>query len=531
VADLLALCDALLLPQDDLALACMLTSPIGGLSDDSLMELAMRREGSLWDALRTRAAERAEWRAAAAMFARLLARVDYASPHALLAEALGPLGARARLFARLGPEAAEPVDELLQAALTDAGTHPPSLQGFLHRLRGAASEVKREAEGAGSLVRVMTVHGAKGLQAPLVILPDTTSLPPDDGPLAWGFDETAGVALPVWSPRRELRCAAASALRDAAAARRAEEQNRLLYVALTRAEDRLVVCGWEGARKPSPACWYEQVKAGFAALGAAATPLGLVQPWPGDVLVHASSQTRPPQAALAGMAAPPAAPLPHWTGAAPSWRPTPPRAEPSRPEPLAPSRPLDAEMGKVPAAASPLAARDAVANRFARGKLIHALLQHLPALPEGEREAAAARWLARPGHDLDAEEAAGIAAEAVAVLAHPALAGLFGPDGRAEAPLTGVVNGVVVGGLVDRLAVLPDRVLVADYKTNRAPPARVEDVPVLYLRQLAAYRAVLRAVFPGRAVTCALVWTAGPDVMPLPDALLDGHAPGARAAA
>jgi ATP-dependent helicase/nuclease subunit A len=531
VADLLALCDALLLPQDDLALACILTSPIGGLSDDSLMELAMRREGSLWDALRARAAERAEWRAAEAMFARLLARVDYASPHALLAEALGPLGARARLFARLGPEAAEPVDELLQAALTDARAHPPSLQGFLHRLRGAASEVKREAEGAGSLVRVMTVHGAKGLQAPLVILPDTTSLPPDDGPLAWGFDETTGVALPVWSPRRELRCAAASSLRERAAARRAKEQNRLLYVALTRAEDRLVVCGWESARKPSEACWYEQVRAGFAALGTEAAPLALAQAWPGEVLVHASPQTRPPQATPAGISAAPPAPLPRWAGAAPAWLPTPPRPEPSRPEPLAPSRPLDAEMGKVPAAASPLAARDAVANRFVRGKLIHALLQHLPALPEGERAGAAERWLARPGHDLDASEAASVAAEALAVLDHPALAGLFGPNGRAEAPLTGVVDGVVVGGLVDRLAVLPDRVLVADYKTNRAPPARVEDVPVLYLRQLAAYRAVLRAIFPDRAVICALIWTAGPDVMPLPDVLLDGHAPGARKAA
>jgi len=115
----------------------------------------------------------------------------------------------------------------------------------------------------------------------------------------------------------------------------------------------------------------------------------------------------------------------------------------------------------------------------------------------------------------------------MAVLEHPELAPLFGPLGRAEVPLTGLVGGTVVGGLVDRLAVLPDRVLLADYKTNRAPPARAEDVPVLYLRQMAAYRDVLRGALPGRAVRCALVWTATAQVMPLPDSLLDRHAPGA----
>ena len=230
VADLLALCDTLLLPEDDLQLACVLTSPLGGLSDDSLMELAATRKGSLWEALRRRAPERGDWQAAHDFIAALLGRVDYASPHALLAEALGPLGGRARLFARLGPEAAEPVDELLNAALTYVRTHPPALQGFVHWLRQSGAEVKREAEGAGASVRIMTVHGAKGLQAPLVILPDTTALPPDDGPLMWAEDVETGLEIPVWSPRKELRCAAL--LRncvEAALIRSAEEHNRLLW--------------------------------------------------------------------------------------------------------------------------------------------------------------------------------------------------------------------------------------------------------------------------------------------------------------
>ena len=139
--------------------------------------------------------------------------------------------------------------------------------------------------------------------------------------------------------------------------------------------------------------------------------------------------------------------------------------------------------------------------------------------------------LRRPGIGLSAPESDALAAEVLAVLEHPDLAPLFGPEGRAEVPLTGVIAGSVIGGLVDRLAVLPDRVLIADYKTNREPPARAEEVPVLYLRQMAAYRAVLHALHPDRPVVCALVWTTGARIMPLPSALLDRHAPGAPDAA
>ncbi len=530
VADLLALCDALLLPEDDLQFACMLTSPVCGLSDDSLMALATQRPGSLWAALRQRAAEREDWRAAHDLFATLLARVDYAAPHALLSEALGPLGARARLFARLGPEAAEPVDELLGAALRYAQLHPPGLQGFVHWLRQSASEVKREAEGAGDSVRIMTVHGAKGLQAPVVVLPDTTAMPPDDGGLFWAADPATGTEIPLWSPRRELRCAAIDRLRAAAESRRAEEYNRLLYVALTRAEDRLVVCGWE-PRGLDPACWYELVRLGFTAIATESRAFDAVPAaWDGAMLCHASAQTAD-AATPAALVAEAVAPLPAWAGAAPDWRPMAPPEEPLLPTRLAPSRPEDAALGSVPAADSPLAGRDAVGSRFQRGQVVHALLQHLPALPPAGRAAAARRFLARPGSAVPAAEAEALAATVLGVLDHPDLAPLFGPESRAEVPLAGVVAGRVVGGLVDRLAVLEGRVLIVDYKTNRRPPASAEAVPVLYLRQMAAYRAVLREIFPGRTVECALVWTAELRVMPLPESVLDRHVPGSAAAA
>jgi ATP-dependent helicase/nuclease subunit A len=523
VQDLMALADALLLPSDDLTLACLLTSPLGGLTDEELSEISIDRPGSLWDALRARAGERRSWRRAVDFFTQLLGRVDYVSPYALFAEALGPLGGRARLFARLGPEAAEPVDELLNAALTYASRHPPSLQGFLHWLRRSGAEVKREAEAAGNLVRIMTVHGAKGLQAPLVIVPDTSALPKDDASIVWADDTVTGRPVPLWAPRKEFRCNALDQMRATERRRQIEEHNRLLYVALTRAEDRLLICGWRGAREPKDECWHSMVRRGFEAATAEREPFG---PWSGDVLRLRAPQILPADLPTESGRVSNAGELPAWIGSAPDWAPAPPPPEPLRPVPLAPSRPEGVELGSAPPADSPLAERDAGGNRFRRGQLIHSLLQHLPAVPVEIRRHAAVRFLDKPGHRLPTGEAERIADEVLAVMAHPDLAPLFGPDSRAEVPLTGVVGDKIIGGLVDRLAVLPDQVLVADFKTNRKPPVLLKDTPVMYLRQMASYRAVLRAIFPGRAVRCALIWTREARVTILPDESLDQHEPG-----
>jgi len=512
VQDILALCRALLLPSDDLAFAEFLTSPLGGLSDDDLLQLAPAREGSLWGALRRRAEEVPAWARAARMFGTLLGRVDFASPYGLLAETLGVLGGRARLYARLGPEAAEPVDELLAAALHYAALHPPSLQGFLHWLDQAGSEVKRQAEAAGGTVRIMTVHGAKGLEAPVVILPDTTALPPPDRGLCWTRDPDSGADLPLWTPQKDLRCQAALTLHDQAEVARLEEYHRLLYVALTRARDHVLVCGW-ATHQQSDGTWYQLVERGMQRLAPVARPFAA---WPGDALTHACPQTensdKPPETA-----AETAAPVPDWAGTAPLWTALPPPPEPPRPRPLAPSRPEGIEFGPVPPARSPLA--QAGGRGFSRGLAVHALLQHLPSLaPQDRAEAARAYSAGMEGGEL-------LAGQALSVLADPACAALFGPGSRAEQPVAGVIEGQVITGQVDRLAVLPDAVLVADYKTSRAPPSSPDSVPVMYLRQMAAYRAVLRRIFTGRPVRCLLIWTDGPSVMSLPDALLDRHAP------
>jgi ATP-dependent helicase/nuclease subunit A len=517
VQDLLALCDTLLLPQDDLALACVLTSPLGGLTDDSLMALAAERKIRLWDALRTRAHERPDWQTACDFLTALFAQVDYATPHSLLAQALGPLGARARLFARLGAEAAEPIDELLSAALTFEASHPPSLQTFVHWLRQSAAEVKREASAAGGAVRIMTVHGAKGLQAPVVILPDTTSLPKQETGLLWAQDPITKLDLPLWAPRAELTGPVAKAARDAQRAQAMEEFNRLLYVALTRAEDRLLVCGW-APKSLATESWYSLVEQALRSLSPEEHPF---DSWDGTVLRITSPQLAPAVTAPSLAIAAQPAPLPAWAGAAPLWQAASPPDEPARPRPLAPSRPEGIELGPTPPAASPLLGGTARGIGLKHGQLVHSLLQHLPAILPSERAATARRYAARDaGPHTDR-----LVGQVLAILDHPAMAPLFGPTSRAEVPLSGVIGHHVIGGLIDRLVILPDRILLADFKTNRLPPETPAQVPVRYLRQLAAYRAILEHIHPDRPVSCLLVWTQTGQVMPLPADLLAPHVP------
>ncbi len=530
VLDVLALADVLLLPEDDLALAALLKSPLIGLDEQELFDLAYPRTGGLWAALASHRGGASRLGQVADWIATLMARADYGTPHSLIADVLGapgpfdPRSGRERMLARLGPDAADPLDELLNAALEHERGHPPSLQGFLHWLRQGAAEVKREAEGAGNAVRIMTVHGAKGLQAPIVILPDTTGEPPDRAPLRWLLD-SAG-ALPVWAPRQEGF--AAPALTDQRGAdrdREAREQHRLLYVALTRAEDRLLICGWQGKKSVPEGCWYRLIEQGFSRLAGtaaeafdptsfSAAPDGFT---PGEVMYRFATEQIGAVRDDAASAAPPARdPLPDWA---------------RRPAPSEDSGVGIAPSGLPGEAETPSArpghASDPLGRRFRRGQLVHALLQHLPNHPPSHWPDTARRFLARRGGSLGPEEQAEALEEVLRLLAEPALAEALGPDSLAEAPLAGRIGGRLIAGQVDRLLVRHNRVMVLDYKTNRPPPAGLDEIPAIYLRQMAAYRAVLLATFPGRAVECALVWTYGARLMPLPDGLLDRHAPGA----
>jgi len=507
VEDLIALGNFLLLPEDELTLATVLKSPLFDWDDDLLYALARPRTGNLWSALRDRAGERAEFAAAAEGLSALLARADFVPPYELYAELLGARGGRRAMLRRLGPDAADPIDEFLAAAIAYERIHGPSLQGFLAWIAAGDAQVKRDLDQRGrDEVRIMTVHGAKGLQAPIVILPDTLQAPKKLPKILWTED-----GLPLWSGR-DGGAPAYDRARQAAEDRRDEEYRRLLYVALTRAEDRLYVCGWNTHQKAPERNWYALVEAGLGACAGVTRPaiaFDGADGWSGLGLRLEGEQSAVPVVTEPGAAAArPEFPEPKWLRALPPAEPTPPR-------PLAPSRPALAD----PPARSPLGVGDR--DIFQRGRLVHRLLQSLPELPPPAREAAGRRYLGLAVHGLSAIEQESILDETLAITESRAFAALFGADSRAEVPVVAVLGDRAISGQIDRLVVLPDQVLIVDYKSLRPSPRDPASVPPAYLHQLAAYRAAIAAIYPDRPVEAALLWTDGPVLMPVPAPLLD----------
>jgi ATP-dependent helicase/nuclease subunit A len=498
VQDCLALMQVALDPADDLSLACVLKGPWCDLTDDDndLFPLAYDRGGArLLDRLVGATDEK--YAPARAFVQELVARRD-ADPFAFLSWALetphgGGLSGWARVFARLGPESRDPLEELLQRALKPARHVAATLQRFLYDIELDAQQVKRELEAETGAIRVMTVHGAKGLEAPIVILPDSTGDvgdAPDHGLL---FDEEDGPFVSFSAKGDDAPCAAA---RAAHKQRMLGEHWRLLYVAMTRARDRLIVCGpqWRSGEAPEVS-WRAAAAEALERLGAAKieTPFG-------EGLRF--GEIRYADTAVADKQAPPT--LPDWARtSAPGG---------VRIEIAAPSR-----LHRVdPALFSP---RGEGQKRFRRGRLIHGLLERLPDVAPEKREIAARAWLKRQG--VEENEADAFAREALAVIADPRFAMVFAPSSRAEAPIIGEAAGRAVRGVVDRLAVDDKRVIVLDFKTDRPAPADAAAAPDAYVLQLALYREVLRQIFPGKAVTCALLWTEKPHLMELPEARLD----------
>ncbi len=511
VQDMVALGHFLLLPEDDLTLATILKGPLFGIDEEALFHLAYKRQGTLWGELRRRAGDHPALGRAFAELSELMGRADFAPPYELFAEVLGARRGRFAMLGRLGAEAADPIEEFLSIALAYEQGHVPSLEGFLHWLETGEAEVKRDLDQRGrDEVRILTVHGSKGLQAPIVFLPDTMQTPIQMPRLFWTED-----GMPLWHSGGDRLAPALGQARAAISTRRDEEYRRLLYVALTRAEDRLYVCGWRG-RKAAPAgCWYNLVAGGLAPIAEKITfDLGEgADGWRGEGFRLSSTQAAKPKLDdRAARITEEEIPLP-------AWATSPPGSEPAPPRPLAPSRPTTAE----PAARSPLGADQG--QGFRRGLLVHRLLQSLPELPQPLRAEAARRFLARPIHELEEEEQADLLRETLAVLEHPEFSTIFGPQSRAEVPVVGLVGAHAISGQIDRLVVTDRSILIVDYKTLRPPPLTEEEVPAAYLTQLSAYRAALAQIYPDHEVRCALLWTDGPRLMPISPARLAGVSP------
>ncbi len=516
--DLLALAEAALLPTNDLVLATVLKGPLFGIDEETLFALAHDRGGrSLFSRLAEAARQCPDLAGILAALREISAAAERGPPFEFYMHVLSVMGGRQKIVARLGADAEDPIDEFLSLSLDYERRHPPSLQGFVAWFRAASTEVKRDLERAGrDEVRVMTVHGAKGLEAPIVILADTMERPFDRNPLFWP-ETPDGDRLLIWRPRRDDEDPTSERL-GADARRRAEEEYwRLLYVAMTRSQDRLHVAGYRDGDNIPDDCWYRVVERALDRIpDVEESEMTLraagITGWTGRSLRLSSPQTEPPDRVETAIGRRTVVdPLPGW-----ARRPAP--VETPRAAALAPSH-----LGAAGDRPAPTA--DGGNEGADRGRIVHELLRALPDVDARAREDAAWLFLGRPSLGLDMRTREELAAEALGVLSAPQTARFFAPRSRGEVPIAGLVGGQRYSGRVDRLVVDETTIDVLDFKTERRPPKRVEDTPSGHLRQLAVYRALLRRIYPGRTVRSLLVWTAIRRVDAIPDALLDAHAP------
>lgn len=512
VQDLMAALRFASQPEDDLNLAALLVSPLIGWTQEDLLARAVPRRGGLWRHLRSDPAMPAD---ALTALQGILAQADFVTPYRMLEHILsGPMRGRYRLVERLGAAVRDSIEELLNAALAYEQGEQPSLQGFIHWFDSEEGDIKREQDGQGDAVRLLTVHGAKGLQAPLVILADACADPDQAGrrgvlEVPLGED----MKLPMVPPRRSERWGLIETAANARDELERQEHWRLLYVAMTRAEERLFVTGALGPRARGAV----PEQSWFAAAERAMTGLGALwnedAHW-GGVLRWRGSETH--GAKVAGASKPPK-PVP--AGTPPGWaaRPAPDEARP--PRPLAPTVRLEDELPYPPP--SP-----AMREAALRGNLLHSLFERLPDVARAGRREAAHAWLAAQGGVADAARRDEMIDLALSIIEDPAHADLFGPDALAEAPVAAVVGDEVVTGVIDRLVVGEHLVRLVDFKTGRRVPASDAELPTAHIRQMAAYVAALEAIFPGRRIEAALLYTAGPALWTLSDALLRPHKPG-----
>jgi len=528
VRDMIALGRHVLQPEDDLSLAALLKSPVFGMSEDGLFALAAgRARTSLNEALRRRAATDLDCAEASRMLDRWPNEAAFRRPFEFYSGVLGRDGIRARMIGRLGQEAGDILDEFLNFALAQEQTGLPGLETFLATLESAAPEIKREMDQRRDEVRIMTVHAAKGLEAPVVFLVDVGSQPfshqhlPRLVPLAPEGELFPAKAY-LWRAPGETPNAFMRGLEADIGARADDEYRRLLYVGMTRAEDRLIVCGFHGSRPPAQAAWHALVG---NALANDPECVSFGHPIVGDVLrfriggarakveeKEVETGDRPPdippfpESLLSPLPPTRALPRPLAPSGASSLI-----VEPDQPVILGRSPVLDPETEPVFA--------------IERGNAIHKLLQMLPDIAEEGREVAAGRYLGRAASHWTEEERQRALRSVLEIVGAPDFQPLFSPGSRPEVALMGRIDlrgeTRAVSGKIDRLAVTEREVLIVDYKTNRPAPLAFEAVPPHYVTQLALYRSLLQPIYPGRTVSAALLFTEAPRLIAVPADAMD----------
>ena len=509
VMDLIAIGDFVLLPHDDLNLATLLKSPFIGLDDNDLFALSHTRPKgtSLWVTLKDRVGLSPKYKEAYDYLSKILKRADFVPPFEFYEDILVKDKGRIKLLQRLGNEANDPIDVFLSLTLGFEKDHTSSLQGFLQWIKASEQQIKRDMEAKGDQVRIMTIHGAKGLQAPIVFLPDTCQTPTNQNKLLKLRSEPPNVGgwaedLLVWSGGSENETGPILRAQRSVKVRGDQEYRRLLYVALTRAEDQLYIGGWVTSHGKAQGSWYNLIEKGL--------------------LSHKNIKEFKFETGELGLRLETnqSAPIPDLERGIQykkvkygenTWINLNPAPELTPPKPLAPSR-IDQD---IPAE-SPLRKIDDI-GPMGRGTLIHQLLETLPGVDKTSRKAAAFKFLEK---HKSGSEVKIIWSQIQAILEAPELSALFGPNSRAEVPIAGVIGKTPFTAFLDRLLVLETEVWVIDYKTSRTPPNDISQIPEIYLKQIAFYKSALSQIFEEKKIRAILLWTEGAKWMEIPDVTL-----------
>lgn len=545
VLDMMALGRVMLNRDDDLSLAALLRSPLFGWSDEQLFEFAYGRgNSSLWMQLSRAVALTPHARIAFSTLEQWRTIAVNKPVFEFYSYVLGVGEARRKLIGRLGPETGDMLDEFLNFAIAQERTGAISLETFLNTLESFSPEIKREMNEAADEVRIMTVHGAKGLEAPFVFLIDPGS-PAYSG-------QTAPMLLPLemqsdlqrlpsvlWGNASAERSHQSSEIHDELRAAAEEEYRRLLYVGMTRAADHLIVAGYTGKTGQKDGTWHAMVQKGleeystrveYVDFGALKFPAQQMAP---DVMAKTPDVSPNEQGAVL-----------------PQCFETPAPAEPPASRPLMPSGAYGLSVeadsqdsdGELPASLLESIASSQATDMnpqlaMRRGTAIHKLLQMLPDIALDERASKARAYCEYFEPRWTKEQTDAICQQVFAVLDHPEFAPFFASGAQAEVSVMGTLKigdeERAVSGVIDRLSVVEDCVYLVDYKTNAHPPQKIEDVPQIYLRQMALYHALVAPLYPGKTVKAALLFSTVPNIIELDEATLtaalDGLAPMAQA--
>jgi len=514
VRDLMALGAFVLQPHDDLSLAAVLKSPLFSLEEEQLLALAANRSGTLWAALEHAAQHCGALASMVEELRTYRAAADITPVFEFYSRVLSQNGGRRKILARLGAEAGDVLDAFLDYSLAVQKTGLPGLQAFLETLRVVNPEIKRELDQNRDEVRIMTVHAAKGLEAGVVFLVDA-------GSRIWNSRHEPKLlpvrhhetAMLLWQPSAALKTKHGQAVIDRLKQRAEQEYRRLLYVGMTRAEDRLIVCGYRG-KQQAEGTW-------LALVAAALQPYAETIPPPAEGVAAWRYRVNP-QDEMA-LACQPAAPAPQSLPAVPGflWQ----KAAPERslPRPLAPSGPalaietepaIDPErMSRSPVLADIGGPGQSVSFAIERGNAMHRLLQYLPDVAAEKRQALASHYLQRRLPGCSAAQHQDMLKSVFTILEDARFSDLFSETGKAEVAVMGVIDvggsQRAVAGQIDRLAVYEQQVLLADFKTGQ-PARSSDDIPVAYLLQLALYVKLLEPLYPGRDIRPALIYTQTP---------------------